>query len=65
MPTTKTYRASRNIAANHKNCPLCRGRIDVGQPIQFTDGKATHVRCTEFVAIPRADERDAELRWMG
>lgn len=59
----KTYRASRDIAANHKNCPKCRGRITVGQRVQFIDSKATHARCVEFAQIHRADVDEAELNW--
>lgn len=59
----KTYRASANIAANHKNCSMCRARIQIGQQVQFIDSKATHARCIEFSHIYRADEIEAELNW--
>lgn len=63
IPTgLKTYRASRTIAGEHKNCGFCRERISVGMPVQFVPGRGCwHAGCVETLLNERDDEAARQL----
>lgn len=65
--TLKTYRASaRILEKSNKNCPICRDRIRVGQPIQFAPAGCTHARCVVSLEATRREFKDSneiEREW--